>query len=104
MPCRSDLKQRREITAGDTVFVDQAPVRAALHGRILLLEGVERAERNVLPTLNNLLEVRRRCATAVAAARGLGRSERVDAHGGSMAIRSCSYNVTAAGAGTGDGA
>ena len=54
----SDLKQRREIVSGDAVFVDQAPVRAALHGRLLLLEGIERAERNVLPTLNNLLEAR----------------------------------------------
>ena len=54
----SDLKQRREIVGGDAVFVDQAPVRAALHGRVLVLEGIERAERNVLPTLNNLLEAR----------------------------------------------
>ena len=54
----SDLKQRREIVGGNAVFVDQAPVRAALHGRLLLLEGIERAERNVLPTLNNLLEAR----------------------------------------------
>jgi len=84
----SDLKQRRELrssagvagadapcttttsgaslattaTAGghaqSVIFHDQAPVRAALHGRILLLEGLEAAERNVLPTLNNLLENR----------------------------------------------
>ena len=54
----SDLKQRREIVGGDVVFIDSAPVRAALHGRLLLLEGIERAERNVLPTLNNLLEAR----------------------------------------------
>ena len=32
--------------------------RAALHGRVLVLEGVEKAERNVLPVLNNLLENR----------------------------------------------
>jgi MoxR-like ATPase len=54
----ADLKQRREIVGGDAIFIDQAPVRAALHGRLLLLEGIERAERNVLPTLNNLLEAR----------------------------------------------
>eukprot|EP01052_Picozoa_sp_SAG31_P039064 SAG31_NODE_5340_length_2600_cov_1.800880_2_plen_274_part_01 len=54
----ADLKQRREIVNGDAVFVDQAPVRAALCGGLLLLDGIERAERNVLPTLNNLLESR----------------------------------------------
>ena len=55
----SDLKQRREIVGGgEAVFVDQPPVRAAVEGRLLLLEGIEKAERNVLPTLNNLLEVR----------------------------------------------
>ena len=36
----------------------QAPVRAALLGRVLVLDGLEKAERNVLPTLNNLLENR----------------------------------------------
>jgi hypothetical protein len=55
----SDLKQRREIIAGgSTSYTDQAPVRAAINGRILILDGLERAERNVLPTLNNLLENR----------------------------------------------
>jgi MoxR-like ATPase len=39
-------------------FVDQAPVRAAKYGRLLILDGIEKAERNVLPTLNNLLENR----------------------------------------------
>ena len=33
-------------------------MRAALSGRVLVLEGVEKAERNVLPVLNNLLENR----------------------------------------------
>ena len=49
----SDLKQRREIRGGgkDLLWEDQAPVRAAVSGRILLIEGVEKAERNVLPTL-----------------------------------------------------
>lgn len=36
----------------------QAAVRAALEGRVLILEGLEKAERNVLPILNNLLENR----------------------------------------------
>ena len=54
----SDLKQRREIQGGTAFYVDQAAVRAALEGRILILDGVEKAERNVLPVLNNLLENR----------------------------------------------
>lgn len=33
-------------------------MRAAVEGRILVLEGIEKAERNVLPILNNLLENR----------------------------------------------
>ena len=36
----------------------QPAVRAALEGRVLVLEGMEKAERNVLPVLNNLLENR----------------------------------------------
>jgi len=54
----ADLKQRCEIRNGGVEYVDQAPVRAALHGRVLVLEGIEKAERNVLPLLNNLLENR----------------------------------------------
>ena len=49
------MKQRREIVGGSALYVDQAPVRAALEGKILILDGIEKAERNVLPTLNNLL-------------------------------------------------
>ena len=33
-------------------------MESALEGRVLVLEGVEKAERNVLPVLNNLLENR----------------------------------------------
>lgn len=33
-------------------------MRAAIKGRVLILEGIEKAERNVLPVLNNLLENR----------------------------------------------
>jgi hypothetical protein len=54
----SDLKQRREIKGQTALFSDQAPVRAALEGRVLILDGIDKAERNVLPTLNNLLENR----------------------------------------------
>jgi len=66
----SDLKQRKELvhaaassassgkSSASVEFVDQAPVRAALNGRLLILDGLHKAERNVLPTLNNLLENR----------------------------------------------
>ncbi|KAL7519873.1 hypothetical protein ACHAWX_004630, partial [Stephanocyclus meneghinianus] len=54
----ADLKQRKEVSNHGTVYVNQAPVRAAIHGRLLILDGIEKAERNVLPTLNNLLENR----------------------------------------------
>lgn len=54
----SDLKQRREIQNGTAVYYDQSAVRAAVSGRILVIEGIEKAERNVLPVLNNLLENR----------------------------------------------
>ena len=36
----------------------QCAVLAAINGRVLVLEGIEKAERNVLPVLNNLLENR----------------------------------------------
>ncbi|XP_034940681.1 von Willebrand factor A domain-containing protein 8 [Chelonus insularis] len=54
----TDLKQRREIVNGSAIYHDQSAVRAAKHGRVLILEGIEKAERNVLPILNNLLENR----------------------------------------------
>lgn len=54
----SDIKQRREIVAGTAKYFDQSAVRAATEGRILVIEGVEKAERNVLPVINNLLENR----------------------------------------------
>lgn len=54
----ADLKQRKEIKSGTANFHDQSAVRAAINGRILILEGIEKAERNVLPILNNLLENR----------------------------------------------
>lgn len=54
----NDLKQRREILNGTAQYFDQCAVRAAIHGRVLVIEGIEKAERNVLPVLNNLLENR----------------------------------------------
>lgn len=54
----SDLKQRREIIGGTAHYIDQSAVRAAREGRVLVLEGIEKTERNVLPVLNNLLENR----------------------------------------------
>uniref|UniRef100_A0A1Y1MII6 von Willebrand factor A domain-containing protein 8 n=1 Tax=Photinus pyralis TaxID=7054 RepID=A0A1Y1MII6_PHOPY len=54
----SDLKQRREIVKGSSTYFDQSAVRAAIKGRVLVIEGIEKAERNVLPVLNNLLENR----------------------------------------------
>lgn len=54
----SDLKQRREILDGSVIFKDQAAVRAALEGKVLIIDGMEKCERNVLPVLNNLLENR----------------------------------------------
>ncbi|XP_034490475.1 von Willebrand factor A domain-containing protein 8 [Drosophila innubila] len=54
----SDLKQQREIQNKTSMYYDQCAVRAALHGRFLVLDGVEHCERNVLPVLNNLLENR----------------------------------------------
>lgn len=54
----SDLKQRRELRNGDLLFQDECVVRAVLNGRVLILDGIEKAERNVLPVINNLLENR----------------------------------------------
>ncbi|GFS38586.1 von Willebrand factor A domain-containing protein 8 [Nephila pilipes] len=54
----NDLKQRREIYDGSAHYVDQSAVKAAIEGRFLILDGVEKVERNVLPVLNNLLENR----------------------------------------------
>jgi hypothetical protein len=46
----TELKQGREIRKGGTLgYVDSAAVRAVKHGRILILEGIERAERGIMP-------------------------------------------------------
>lgn len=54
----SDLKLRRELVEASTIFEKSPVVQAALSGGVLFLEGIHRAERNVLPVLNNLLENR----------------------------------------------
>jgi von Willebrand factor A domain-containing protein 8 len=41
----ADLKQRKEFSKNRTMYVNQAPVRAALNGSLLILEGLEKAER-----------------------------------------------------------
>jgi hypothetical protein len=46
----TELKQGREIrTGGDLVYVDSPAVRAVKNGRILILEGIEKAERGIMP-------------------------------------------------------
>nr|CCC90591.1 conserved hypothetical protein [Trypanosoma congolense IL3000] len=54
----NDLGQRREIRNGTLTYENQSVVVAALEGQLLLLEGLEKVERNVLPAVNNLLENR----------------------------------------------
>ena len=54
----SDIKQRREVQSKTVFYMDSASVKAALEGRVLVLDGIEKAERNVLPIINNLLENR----------------------------------------------
>jgi MoxR-like ATPase len=54
----ADLKQRSELINGSLLYSNSPIIEAALFGRILILENIEKAERNVLPTLNNLLENR----------------------------------------------
>ncbi|KAI0074593.1 hypothetical protein K474DRAFT_1709721 [Panus rudis PR-1116 ss-1] len=55
----TELKQGRELRhGGNLVYVDSAAVRAVKNGRILIIEGIEKAERGIMPLLNNLLENR----------------------------------------------
>jgi hypothetical protein len=48
----ADLKQRAEVVNGSLTFVHQPAVNSSIYGRVLILDGIEKAERNVLPTLN----------------------------------------------------
>ncbi|KAJ3774347.1 AAA domain-containing protein [Lentinula raphanica] len=55
----TELKQGREIRdGGSLVYVDSPAVSAVKYGRLLILEGIEKAERGIMPILNNLLENR----------------------------------------------
>lgn len=55
----AELLQARNLeTGGNLSYTDGPVVRAMKTGALLILEGVERAERNVLPLLNNILENR----------------------------------------------
>lgn len=52
----TELKQGREIRAGgQLVYVDSPAVRAVKSGRILILEGIEKAERGIMPVSFSLL-------------------------------------------------
>lgn len=75
----SELKQGREIRPGGKLeWTDSGAVRAAKEGKVLILDGIERVERGVLPLLNNLLEyremVRRWFSSSVSLARLLARA------------------------------
>lgn len=51
---QGDLLQTRTLQAGGNLVYEDGPVvRAMKQGSVLILEGVEKAERNVLPVLNN---------------------------------------------------
>lgn len=55
----AELLQQRSLEAGGNLRYDDGPVvRAMKHGHILVLDGIERAERGVMPVLNNILENR----------------------------------------------
>lgn len=55
-----NIKQRRELVGKQKSikWVDGAAVSAVLHNKVLILDGIEKAEKNVLTMLNNLLENR----------------------------------------------
>jgi len=55
----AELIQARNLAAGKTLtYTDGPVVRAMKRGSLLILEGIERAERASMPLLNNLIEVR----------------------------------------------
>lgn len=54
----ADLLQTRNLEGGRSLVYHDGPVvRAMTQGSLLILEGTQRAERNLLPLLNNILEV-----------------------------------------------
>ncbi|SNX86583.1 uncharacterized protein MEPE_05292 [Melanopsichium pennsylvanicum] len=55
----AELLQTRSLsTGGNLVFEDGPVIRAMKNGHLLILEGVEKAERGVTPIINNILENR----------------------------------------------
>lgn len=55
----AELLQSRSLEVGGNLRYEDGPVvRAMKYGRILVLDGIERAERGVMPILNNILENR----------------------------------------------
>ena len=53
----TELKQGREIRKGGTlVHVDSAAVRAVKHGRVLILEGIEKGERGIMPVSSQIFD------------------------------------------------
>lgn len=50
----TELKQGRELrSGGNLAYVDSAAVRAVKHGRILIIEGIEKAERGIMPVFRS---------------------------------------------------
>lgn len=61
----ADLLQTRNLEGGRSLVYHNGPVvRAMTEGALLILEGTQRAERNILPLLNNILEVRQALVTS----------------------------------------
>ncbi|KAN0062821.1 hypothetical protein ACQY0O_004641 [Thecaphora frezii] len=55
----AEMLQARSLTSdGSLEFIDGPVVRAMKNGHLLILEGVEKAERGVTPIINNILENR----------------------------------------------
>lgn len=55
----AELLQTRSLSAGGNLIFEDGPViRAMKNGHLLILEGVEKAERGVTPIINNILENR----------------------------------------------
>lgn len=50
--------QQSKMQTGANAQFDDIVVRAAVHGSILVIKGIEQIERNIVPVLNNLLENR----------------------------------------------
>ena len=67
----------------------QPVVEAALKGRLLVLEGLEKAERNLLPIINNLLEnvKAQSCRARASTNRGPGLCSDAQPHGPAISWR-----------------